>query len=75
MWIIVVAMLTTGPMDDLYAFHGYPFPDKIMCIAFAKQNMELVTTIARQQYDGQEVENVYCVPQHKFDELVNGKAV
>jgi hypothetical protein len=74
MWIIVAAMLSTGPMTQMYAFIAYPFPDRISCKAFAKLNYTMVTTIASSEFDGQEVEQLYCVPKNMINEMRFGQS-
>ena len=73
-FIIVVVMATITPNNsyDFYAFASQPFATEVMCQTFAKQNYDLINTIASAQYDGAPTESIWCLDENTLYHMMGG---
>ena len=76
-WIIVAVMISL-PNDftgsDVFAFTQFPFPNRLSCETFLKQNREMVEKISSKEWDGREVGLTLCVDNAQLANLKNGVA-
>ena len=76
-WIIVAVMISL-PNDfsgsDVFAFTQFPFPSRLSCETFLKQNREMVEIISSNEWDGREVALTLCVDNAQLANLKNGIA-
>ena len=76
-FIIVVIMISL-PNDftgsDVFAFTQFPFPSRLSCETFLKQNQQMVEFISSSQYDGRDVELTLCLDNAQLINLMKGTA-
>ena len=76
-FIIVVIMISL-PNDfigsDVFAFTQFPFPSRLSCETFLKQNQQMVEIISSSEYDGRDVELTLCLDNAQLVNLLKGTA-
>ena len=76
-FIIVVIMISL-PNDftgsDVFAFTQFPFPSRLSCETFLKQNQQMVEIISSSEYDGRDVELTLCLDNAQLVNLMKGTA-
>ena len=75
---IIVAIMISLPNDftgsDVFAFTQFPFPSRLSCETFLKQNQQMVEFISSSQYDGRDVELTLCLDNAQLINLMLGTA-
>ena len=75
---IIVAIMISLPNDftgsDVFAFTQFPFPSRLSCETFLKQNQQMVEFISSSQYDGRDVELTLCLDNAQLVNLMKGTA-
>ena len=75
---IIVAIMISLPNDftgsDVFAFTQFPFPSRLSCETFLKQNQQMVEFISSSQYDGRDVELTLCLDNAQLINLMKGTA-
>ena len=76
--LIIVAIMISLPNDftgsDVFAFTQFPFPSRLSCETFLKQNQQMVEFISSSQYDGRDVELTLCLDNAQLVNLMKGTA-
>ena len=75
---IIVAIMISLPNDftgsDVFAFTKFPFPSRLSCETFLKQNQQMVEIISSSEYDGRDVELTLCLDNAQLVNLLKGTA-
>ena len=75
---IIVAIMISLPNDftgsDVFAFTQFPFPSRLSCETFLKQNREMVEIISSSEYNGRDVALTLCVDNVQLVNLMKGTA-
>ena len=75
---IIVAIMISLPNDftgsDVFAFTQFPFPSRLSCETFLKQNQEMVEIISSDEWNGRDVALTLCVDNAQLANLINGTA-
>lgn len=75
---IIVAIMISLPNDftgsDVFAFTQFPFPSRLSCETFLKQNQQMVEIISSSEYDGRDVELTLCLDNAQLVNLLKGTA-
>ena len=75
---IIVAIMISLPNDftgsDGFAFTQFPFPSRLSCETFLKQNQQMVEIISSSEYDGRDVELTLCLDNAQLVNLLKGTA-
>ena len=75
---IIVAIMISLPNDftgsDVFAFTQFPFPSRLSCERFLKQNQLMVEIISSSEYDGRDVELTLCLDNAQLVNLLKGTA-
>ena len=73
---IIVAVMLSLPNDftgsDVFAFTQFPFPSRLSCETFLKQNQEMVEIISSDEWNGRDVALTLCVDNAQLANLING---
>ena len=75
---IIVAIMISLPNDftgsDVFAFTQFPFPSRLSCETFLKQNQQMVEIISSSEYDGRDVALTLCLDNAQLVNLMKGTA-